>query len=259
MLSSGMPRGLRFVALLAVLTVCSDLSAAEPEEPGFNELVVLDPGVDEQGLPAVEVTEDGQVEIPPTLHVHRYYYSGDKEYQGPILQGGPTIVVANHPKTGKKMYIDVTLPPGAPVIAYNKRSITYVYPNQRVVIDFPPLIHDRAIVKLVHGRGWTRGLRDTGRKIKGHLKRRRQQSQFSQELLDFARGTGNVVKGAAGVASKVRSMMVDRARAVAQIIPGVQALESLGKQSAERKEIEEVRQAGLKQARESTRFIPTLR
>jgi len=259
MLSSGMPTGLCSLALLAIFTVCSDLTAAEPEEPGFNELVVLDPGVNDKGLPAVEVTDDGQVEIPPTLHVHRYYYSSDKEYQGPILQGGPTIVVANHPKTGKKMYIDVTLPPGAPTIAYSRHSITYVYSDHRVVIEFSSLLHDRAIVKIVHGRGLTRGLRDTGRKIKEHLKRRRKQSRFTEEVIDFARFAGNVAKGAAGVTSNVRSMMVDRARAVAQSIPGVQALESIGKQAAERQETEEVRQAGMKQTREATKFLPTIR
>ncbi len=39
-----------------------------------------------------------KVDIAPTVHVHRYYYSGDKEIQGPIINGGPTVVVAITPK-----------------------------------------------------------------------------------------------------------------------------------------------------------------
>jgi len=110
-------------------------TAGEPREPGFNELIIIDPGVEENGLPAPNVV-NGHVEIPPTLHVHPYYYSGDKEYQGPIINGGPTIVVANNPKSGEKRYVDVVLPQGAPLIAYTSKSITYIYKDRRVVITF---------------------------------------------------------------------------------------------------------------------------
>ena len=86
---------------------------------GLNELVVYDPGTHERGLPAVQLMPNNcgnlGVEIPPAVHVHRYYYNGDKEFQGPIIQGGPTIVVANHPDNpGCTLYIRVNLPSGAP-------------------------------------------------------------------------------------------------------------------------------------------------
>jgi hypothetical protein len=259
MLSATMRTGIRTVVLLASLAGCSHLAAAQPQDPGFNELIVLDPGVDENGLPAVQVSESGEVEIPATLHIHPYYYSRDMEYQGPIIQGGPTIVVANHPKTGKKMYIDVTLPAGAPVVAYDKHSITYVYPDQRIIIHFSILLHDHAIVKNVHGRGFRRVVRDSNRKIHEHFREQHRQSRLSKEVRQWARGTGHIAKGAVGVVLTAGAIVVERARAVRQVIPGVQALESIGQQSGERQAVEKVRQAGLKQTQEATKFLPTVR
>ena len=103
------------------------VTAAEPRVGGLDELVIYDPGNHDRGLPAIEFAESPegiQIEISPATHVHRFYYNGDKEYQGPLLQGGPTVVVANHPRTGKRLYIDVNLPSGAPVIVYDEDSIS---------------------------------------------------------------------------------------------------------------------------------------
>jgi len=91
--------------LRLVIVVCAAGRAdgKEPRASGLNQLVVIHPGAHERGLPAVRLvpTTDGtvKVDVPRTIHVHRYYYDGDKEYQGPIIQGGPTVVVANHPKS----------------------------------------------------------------------------------------------------------------------------------------------------------------
>lgn len=235
------------------------LVAAEPLAPGFNELTVIDPAADANGLPAPVVTSDGRVEVPPTLHIHSYYYSGDKEYQAQILQGGPTIVVANHPRSGEKMYVDVMLPGGAPVIAYNDHSITYVYPDQRVCIEFPPLLRKRAVVKYVHGRGLDREIRDAVHATHAHMVEHHQRSRLSQELHEFGRDTVNLVKGAGGIIARASAVVVERTRAVTKLIPGVQPLQSLGKQVEERMAIEEIRQAGLQQVREEAQFIPTNR
>ena len=128
--------------LLVALTVAwlfNCVTAAEPIASGLNHLAIYDPGTHERGIPAVILEEIGgqlAVDIPPMVHVHRYYYSGDKEIQGPIINGGPTIVVANHPRTGNRMYIDVVLPAGATKVAYNVHGITYVFDEQRVGIHF---------------------------------------------------------------------------------------------------------------------------
>src|SRR5262245_125102 len=76
------------------------------------EIEVLDPNVDPRGNPTV-VTRPAAiptgmgasgrviVDIPPTVLVHRYYYTGDRSFQYKMLPGGPCIVVASHPKTGE--------------------------------------------------------------------------------------------------------------------------------------------------------------
>ncbi|MFO0946707.1 MAG: hypothetical protein U1D30_12290 [Planctomycetota bacterium] len=46
------------------------------------------------------------------------------------------MIVANHPKSNERMYINVMLPSGTPVISYDKDSITYIYPNYRVKVCF---------------------------------------------------------------------------------------------------------------------------
>ena len=92
--------------------------------PGL-EIEVLDPNVDPRGNPAVvtrpavaltSTGPDGRVivDIPPTVLVHRYYYTGDRTSQARLLPGGPCIVVVSHPKTGERLYIPVQFPPGAP-------------------------------------------------------------------------------------------------------------------------------------------------
>jgi hypothetical protein len=45
-------------------------------------------------------------------------------YQATIINGGPTIVVANHPHSGGKLYTEAVLSQGAPIVAYNAHSIT---------------------------------------------------------------------------------------------------------------------------------------
>src|SRR5437016_1193792 len=68
--------------------------------PPTLEIEVLDPNVDPRGNPAV-VTKpscvrtchgpEGRltVDIPEVVLVHRYYYTGDRTFQGPFLPGGP--------------------------------------------------------------------------------------------------------------------------------------------------------------------------
>ncbi len=234
-------------------------AAAEPRDPGLNELVIRDPGVHEQGLPAVEIGADGKVDIPPTLHVHRYYYSEDKEYQGPMITGGPTTVVAQHPSTGERLYIDVVLPPGAPTIAYDRHSITYVYPHKRVVICFGTLFSDKVTVKHLAGHGIARTFREKSNKLGEKIHEKSQQSKLVNSLKDAVRVRKDIVVGAVGVVETSAGFVVDKTNQAIDLIPGSQLLQSIGQQAQERGEIEQVRQAGLEQAREAEKFIVTNR
>ncbi len=79
--------------------------------PPTMEIEVLDPRADPLSRPAVELKTDCeggmQVDIPRPVIVHKLYYSGNRNFQAQMLPGGPSVVVANHPRTGERCYIDV--------------------------------------------------------------------------------------------------------------------------------------------------------
>lgn len=130
--------------------------------PPTLEIEVLDPNVDPRGNPAVltrpaPVPTPGGfeqtvvVDIPPTVLVHRYYYSGDRSFQAQLLPGGPCIVVASHPRSGERLYIPVQFPPGAPRVTYTDDSIEYDYGTQTVKVQFCCLLSDRPKVTYCQG------------------------------------------------------------------------------------------------------------
>lgn len=131
--------------------------------PPVDELEVLDPRVDPEGKPrAIMVPQpDGsqRVEIPPTIIVHKLYYTGDRSFQGPLLAGGPTILVVSHPRTNEQMYVDVQLLPGIPIVRYFHDCIVYDYGHQVTVIKFG-LCGDPHVVVMT-GHEWRKGIKKT--------------------------------------------------------------------------------------------------
>lgn len=230
----------------------------EPREAGFNELLVIDPGVEENGLPTA-IVQDGKVEIPPTLHVHPYYYSGDKEFQSAILNGGPTIIVANHPRSGEKLYIDAVLPAGAPTIAYSAHAITYIYADRRVIIEFHLLHTNKAVVKYVSGRGVVREVGEEIDDAVEAVQEHNRKSRLATELGELRSEAGLIARGSVGVVQNAGAVVVERMRAVTRVLPGVAALKSIGEQADERQAAEEVRQNGLRALRDAEKTIPTNR
>ena len=104
------------------------------------EIEVVDPGRDARGNPAVVIREENgetKVEIPPSLIVHRYYYTGDRSFRGPELPGGPSIVVAQNPVTGKQCYLELQMLPGSPVVHYTSKKIEYDFGDRAVIVTFP--------------------------------------------------------------------------------------------------------------------------
>ena len=221
-------RNSSLVVLLTLYVANSpNVGAIEPRASGLNELVILDPGTHSRGLPAV-VTRPGEngltVDIPPTVHVHRFYYSGDKEFQGPVLQGGPTTVVANHPKTGERKYINVTLPPGVPIIAHSKCAITYVYPNRRIALNFSNWNTDKVHVKFHAGQGYARRLRDSRGKIAGAFRKEYQTSPTWQSLQKHLDESASMFGGITDRADEVTGDLLDRVFQLTDMIPGAAAL-----------------------------------
>ena len=235
----------------------------EPRAPGLNQLVVIHPGAHERGLPAVRLkpTVDGsvQVDIPRTVHVHRYYYDGDKEYQGPILQGGPTVVVANHPKWGQQMYVDVTLPAGAPIIAYDRNSITYVYPDRRVELQFSRWRAERVAVKYHAGQGVGRRASEVARRIVANSRDTCDGSPTLQSVKELATGGGGVVLGAVEGVDTLVGALIRRVTAVGELVPGVQPLFSSAEERPQRVYQHTIRRAQVEKNRAELKFLPTIR
>jgi hypothetical protein len=135
----------RLVVSVLLLGLCGVVSAsgvrrATAPVPPTQEIEILDPNVDPTGKPT-PVVRPGPggvqlVDIPPTVLVHRYYYSGDRSFQAQLLPGGPTIVVASHPRTLERVYVPVTLPPGAPRVSYTPSTIRYDFGPQSVTLVF---------------------------------------------------------------------------------------------------------------------------
>jgi hypothetical protein len=206
--------GIAVVLGLAWLLAAIPARAGDHHEPApvppTLELEILDPGADPLGNPAVEVVPhaDGssRVVIPPTVIVHRYYYTGDRTFQAPILRGGPVIAVLPHPGTGEQLYLNLNLPPGAPEITYGRHEIVYDYDSQAVRIEFG--LHGRPKVTYRQGKPSPRiageALGATAR-ASGRLLKRTRLPEYGHQAGAFAAGTvvaaadtiGTVTKAAA--------------------------------------------------------------
>jgi hypothetical protein len=126
-----------------ISTRSGPLRPASVPVPPSDEIEVLDPGVGTTHVPPVltGVGDDGlqRIDVPPAVLVHRYYPSGDRNFQAQFLPGGPVVVAVNHPKTMERVYVPVTLPPGAPRVTYSGKAIRYDYGPQSVTLSFGPL------------------------------------------------------------------------------------------------------------------------
>lgn len=248
------------VPLVLGLALCQSAVAVEPRVAGLTDLVIYDPGTHEQGLPDVTFEPDGEgqeVDIAPIVHVHRNYYNGNQEYQGPIISGGPTVVVANHPRTGERMYLDVMLPAGAPIIEYDNSKITYVFADRRVVICFSG--RNKATIKHLSGRGAARIARERAATAKEKHKVAVQQSTLAGALKEAACDAKKMAVGAVGVVGQTATAVVQTGQKIVSVIPGVQALQSAADQRKERLEMEGLRQAGKAQAFLESETIRTVR
>lgn len=133
-------------AMLAAAAVALAASTAEARPsapvPPSMEIEILDPRVDPLGNPTVLLGIDPcdptqqLIDMPQTILVHRYYYTGDRSFQGPMLTGGPTIVVVNHPRTGERVYVSVQMLPGAPRVTYTNCSIRYEFGENAITVKF---------------------------------------------------------------------------------------------------------------------------
>lgn len=262
-LSSFTPRGFRVVLLLiAAMGLATAAGATEPREAGLDDLVIFPPNNHERGLPKVDFVADGdnlKVDIAPTVHVHRYYYSGDREYQGPLIAGGPSVIVANHPKSNERLYINVMLPSGAPIISYDKNSITYIYPNYRVEVCFLPFFRNKYAVKYLQGEGLARKAHETGAKLRDCAQAAVKNSKVSDTLAGAARGTGQLAVGTVGALGVAADAGLQTAGKVVSVVPGVRPLTSAARDLPQERYLTEISRAEQRNIRQNPDFLRTNR
>jgi hypothetical protein len=190
------------------------------------EIEILDPGVDPLGNPAVlPIHQPGAetvVEIPPTVLVHKYYYTGDRKFQGPLLSGGSAIIVANHPKTGERCYIEAQMLPGAPKVIYTSRAIEYDYGKQGITLSFGCFGSPRIIYRNCRPAG-----RVIGEAVAGmargthHVLDRSGVGDFACHVKDGAKNLGTAAVAGVKTAGTVIVTPVVQA---AQFVPGARML-----------------------------------
>lgn len=255
------------------LFFCASLQGQE-SKVGLNQVLVYRPATHDRDLPKVIFEKiydcdcDGKkdpigqrVTIPPTVHVHRYYYSGDREFQGPIIGGGPTMVVAQHPKTGKQMYVDVILPAGAPKIVHDRTGITYVFKDKRIFVKFHGfrIDEDRAFVGVQGGRGLGRNVSESLSRQWQKIRKFGTESPITEAVKSSASDVKNVSVNLTQGVGDVFKQAYDTTKTAVEIVPGVKALLQPHPDQAQKSYLNRLRAADSKARRTATKFIRTNR
>lgn len=164
-------------------------------------------------------------------HVHRFYYSGNSEFQCPILEGGRTRIVTVHPATGEPIEFFVTLAAGAPRVFYSKKHFAYVYKDHRTVVNFPSVgpWQKRVTVQQQNRPGLKKRQRDVSESIDDAQNRLRS-THFVQSLKSVREGGASVARGAGVLIDRSLGSTIDTTRRITDLIPGKRYLQSLGDQ-----------------------------
>jgi hypothetical protein len=203
--------------------------------PPTQEIEILDPNVDPTGKPAIIPTigPDGiaRIDIPPSIVVHRYYYTGDRSFQGPMIPGGPSIVVANHPGNGERLYIQLQLPPGAPRVIYTRHAIEYNYGTQSVILTFGA--HGNPKISYRQGVPLTDRTKVAATQATASVARLVRRTGLPAASRTVARGAVNVVETSADRAHDIGKAVVTPVIQAAKLIPGINLLTSSAEDRAE--------------------------
>jgi hypothetical protein len=245
--SAEVPAGIHPVPLSVVQAIQSraHLPAGTPVPP-TQEIEVLDPNVDPTGKPAVipVVGPDGvaRVDIPPTVLVHRYYYTGDRSFQGPLLAGGPTVLVLSHPADGERLYLQVQLPPGAPRVIYTRHSVEYNYGQQSVILTFG--LH--GCPKITYRQGIPPGARvqAVSAHVASSASRLVRRTGAPVVVEKVGKTASNVAQTAADRVNDVGKMVLSPVVKVVKALPGVNFLTTPPDQLLQRERDVLVNQAG---------------
>jgi hypothetical protein len=198
--------------------------------PPTQEIEVLDPNVDPMGRPTVRVNPvigpDGvaRVDIPPTVLVHRFYYTGDRSFQGPMLPGGPSIIVVNHPADGERLYLEVQMLPGAPRVIYTRHEIEYNYGVQSIILSFGA--HGRPKISYRQGVSLATQVRVAGAQVRQSTVRLVERTGAPAAARMVLQGTKNVAETGADHVHDIGKAVITPVVKIVQMIPGVKMLTS---------------------------------
>ena len=233
-----------------LVIVPRDKEQADPADASKAESPSPNPAVPRSYLP-----DD---KLAPLL-VHPNYYTQEMEFQWKAIERGRYVVVARHPRTKCRCLAHVVLPDGAPRIVFLKNSITYLYPSQRVIIDFG-FFGDRD-PKVIYrdGEGTVRSVNTKLASAAQATREFVQKFPLAGALSERGRKTTDTAKGAVVTAGEVGKTYVETVGKLIDGLPGVQPLRSIGERIPELSKQEEIRRAGERAARNAKEFIPTVR
>ena len=227
--------------------------------PPTLEIAVLDPNVDPQSRPAIKTKLDAvgnlQIEVPETVIVHRYYYTGDRSFQAQFLPGGPCIVTVNHPKTGERLYIPVQMTPGAPRVIYTSHSIEYDYGKHGISIRFC-LLAGRPKVEYRNCMTVGRRIEKSCAKVNVACKEFSDRAGITEAKQTVGSAAKNIGKDTADVIGTVGREVMRPVAQIGQLIPGIKLLGTTEEDRAMRLRDSQVR-AAEKAAASQNLTIPT--
>jgi hypothetical protein len=232
----------------------------------LDEVTVIDPRVDSEGRPRAIVRDSARggkiVDIPPAVIVHKYYYTGDRDFQGPLRPGGPSIIVVSHPVSGSRMYVEAQMLPGAPRITYRRDYIDYDFGEKAIRIHFGHLgalgHAGEPTVSYQHGKSLTKKIAEARIKARNGTRHWIVRTGLPHAVRSIGRGAFNVVDATADGIHKVGAIVVSP---VTQIIDAT-PVGSIVHASAEERAIQERDAAVTRAETEAERFsqfIPTNR
>lgn len=227
----------------------------------LDEITIIDAGVNSTGKPEPVITSNHQVDIPPALIIHNYYYSGDRDFRAPAFPGGPCVVVAQHPLTGEKMYLDVQMLPGSPRVVYRRHAIEYHFGSQRIQIQFfnplDPLHLCEPIVKYCSGNETIQEpLSTTNRK--GQVAAWLNRTGLPAAVSSAGKGTRNLAMRSADGIRRTGEMAVQPIQRLVNATPLGNLINEDDAQAATRERDRAVTESR-RIAEQRDRFIPTLR
>lgn len=247
--SAPAPAGARPIRLSVVQALQSRARLPESAPvPPTQEIEVLDPNVDPMGRPTVRVKPGvgpdglGRIDIPPAVLVHRFYYTGDRSFQGPMLPGGPSIIVVNHPGDGERLYLEVQMLPGAPRVFYTRHSIEYNYGVQSMILSFGA--HGRPKISYRQGVSAATKVRVATAQMRQATARLVERTGAPAAARKVLEETKNVAETGADHVHDIGKAVITPVIKIVQIIPGVKMLTSTTEDRVQHERDNLVQQAG---------------